>query len=255
LKDLANHLDDAEAKATMMKAFNDRFWMLRRMAIQKLATDSSAELKSILIDLATHDSSSNVRAEAITALSASYRDGSLVSIYKKALNDSSYKVESAGLTAIAKVNKGEAMKYAKSLENSDEKEILLGVASIYVQNGNDSCNNFFVKMQDKVTGFEQIPYVAMYGKFLQQCNDTAVLRGLPIFENLAKNGDNRYVKYYAKNALSSLLSTYQDRESDLKGKISDLESKKSYGQPLADLRIHLVENNKIQQRLKDDLGE
>ncbi len=255
LKDLANHLDDAEAKATMMKAFHDRFWMLRRMAIEKLATDSTPELKSILTDLATHDSSSNVRASAITALSASYKDVSLVSLYKKAMNDSSYKVESAGLTAIAKVNKNEAMKYAKSLENTDEKEILLGIASIYVQYGNDSCNNFFVKMQDKVTGFEQIPYVAIYGKFLQQCNDTAVLRGLPIIENMAQNGDNRYVKYYAKNALSSLLSTYQDRESDLKGQISDMESKKAYGQPLADLRIHLVENNKIQQKLKDDLGQ
>ncbi len=254
LKDLANHMDDAEAKATVTRALHDRFWMLRLFAIEKLATDSTPELKSTLIDLAS-DSSSNVRAEAIAALSTTYKDGRLVSLYQKAMNDSSYKVESAGLSAIAKVNKNEAIKYAHKLENTDEKELLLGIGSIYLQYGNDSCNNFFVKMQDKVSGYEQISYVSIYGKFLQNCNDTAVLRGLPILENLAKNGDNRYVKFYAKNAMSSLLSTYQDRESDLKGQITEMESKKTYGQQLADLRIHLVENTKIQTRLKDDLGE
>ena len=89
---------------------------------------------------------------------------------------------------------------ARALENTDEQELLLGVASIYVQNGNDSCNNFFVKPKDYFNGYEQIPYVALYGKFLQNCSDTVVSRGISVLEEIMKHGDNRFVKYYAKNA-------------------------------------------------------
>jgi len=238
LADLANHLDDASAKATMMKALHDRFWMLRKFAVEKLS-DSTPELKNTLIDLASHDSSSNVREAAISALSSGYKDGRLISIYRNAINDSSYSVESEALSAIAKISKQEAMKESRVLENTDEKELLLGIAAIYVQYGNDSCNNFFVKLHNNVTGYEQIPYVAMYGKFLQQCNDTAVSRGVPVIGNIMKNADNRYVKYYAKNALDNLLSMYQDREKDLTNQINDLKAKNSGGQALTDLQTKL----------------
>jgi aminopeptidase N len=255
LADLANHMDDAGAKATMTKALHDRFWMLRRFAIEKLANDSTPEIKNTLKDLAAHDSSSNVRASAISTLSSSYRDGSLITIYRNAINDSSYSVETNALSAIAKVNKQEAMNDARKLENSDEKDLLLGVAAIYVQYGNDSCNNFFVKLQDYVSGFEQIPYVAMYGKFLQQCSDTCVNRGVPIIGNIMKNADSHYVKYYAKNALNNLLSIYKDRESDLTGQINDMKAKNTGGQPLTDLQNKLNSTTNVENNLNSFLGQ
>lgn len=254
LADLSNHLDDAGAKATMMKALHDRFWMLRKFAIEKL-TDSTPELKNTLMDLASHDSSSNVRAAAISTLSSAYKDGGLMSIYRNAVNDSSYSVESEALSAIAKINKQEAMKDAKSLENTDEKELLLGIAAIYVQYGNDSCNNFFVKLQNYVSGFEQIPYVAMYGKFLQQCSDSSVSRGVPVIGNILKNADNRYVKYYAKNALDNLLSVYQDKEKELTGQVNDLKAKNGGGQALTDAQNKLDSATNIEKMINSYLGQ
>lgn len=253
LKDLSSHLDDAGAKATMMKALHDRFWTLRRFAIEKL-TDSTPELKNILMDLASHDSSSNVRAAAITALSSLYSDSKLLAIYKNAIYDSSYKVESEALSAIAKVNKQEALTYAKKLENTDDQELLIGIASVYVQYGNDSCNNFFVKIQDQVTGMiGQVEYVAYYGKFLQQCSDSSVSRGVPIIGNMMKNGDNRYVKMYGKSILGNLLSAYQDRENDLNGQINDMKAKNGGGQALADLQKKLDSVTNIEKMINSYL--
>lgn len=253
LKDLSNHLDDAGAKAIMMKALHDRFWMLRKFAIEKL-TDSTPELKNTLIDLASHDSSSNVRAAAISALSSSYSDGKLVSIYKNAIYDSSYKVESEALSAIAKISKQEGMTYAKKLENTDEQEMLIGIAAIYTQYGNDSCNNFFVKIQDHISGIiGQVEYVALYGKFLQQCSDSSVSRGVPIIGNLVKNGDNRYVKMYGKNALGNLLSIYQDHEKDLTGQINDMKAKNAGGQALTDLQKKLDSATNIEKAINSYL--
>jgi len=256
LEDLSNHLDDAGAKATMMKALHDRFWVLRKFAINKLGNDSTPELKNTLIDLASNDSSSNVRAEALSVLSSNYKDPSLISLYRKSIKDSSYKVETEALTGIAKVNKEEAMNAAKKLENTDETTLLLGVATIYMQYGNDSCNNFFVRIKDKVnSGLEQVEYAAIYGKFLQQCDDTCVNRGIPIIQNIMENGDNRYAKYYAKNALQNLLSTYQDRESDLTSRIKDLKAKNGDPQKVAELQAKLSSATDISNKLNAALGQ
>lgn len=239
LRDLANHLDDAGAKATMMKALHDRFWALRELAIEKLAADSTPEFKRTLIEL-TRDSAPDVRAAAISALASNYKDPALIPVYKNALQDSSYKVESEGLSALSVVDKPEAMADAKKLQNCDESEILISIAAIYVQNGNDSCNNFFMKLHDHVSGIlEQVEYVALYGKFLQQCSDSCVNRGVPVIAGMMKNADNRYVKYYAKNALQSLVSAYQDREKDLSGQIDDLKTKNGDSQKIAALQKQL----------------
>jgi aminopeptidase N len=256
LKDLSNHLDDAGAKATMIKALHDRFWALRKLAVDKLGSDSNPEVKNTLIDLASHDSSSNVRGAAINALSSTYTDGRLVSVYRKAVYDSSYKVETDALTALGKVNKQEAMKDAKKLENTDESELLMGVAEIYVQYGNDSCNNFFIKLHDHVSGIlEQVEYVALYGKFLQGCSDSCVGRGVPLIEDMMKNADSRYVKYYGKNALSNLLSIYEDKEKDLTSQINDLKAKNAGSQQIADLQKKLDSATSIETSLKSYLGE
>lgn len=239
LKDLSTHLDDAGAKAILTKALHDRFWVLREFAIEKSGNDSTEEFKQTLTSLA-NDSSSNVRAAAISVLSSNYKDGSLISIYKNALNDSSYKVESEALSAIGNVSKQEAMKYAKQLENTDEQDLLIGIASIYVQYGNDSCNNFFVKLHDKVTGtVEQVEYAALYARFLQQCSDSCADRGVPIIGGMLKTADNRYLKYYAKNGLATLLSLYQEKEKELSSQITDAKNSGNNSEKLADLQKRL----------------
>ncbi len=254
LIDLSNHIDDEGAKSTIEKALHDNFWELRKLAIQKLETDSTLELKNTLMELAIHDSASKVRAEAISALSANYKDAKLISIYRNAISDSSYKVESEGLSALAKVNSAEAMKYAKKLENTDERQLLLGIGGVYVKYGNDSCNNFFVKMNDKVSGFEQIPYVALYGKFLLQSSDTAAGRGIPILGNIYKNGENRFVKYYAKNALENLLSMYQEREKDLSGQVDDAKAKNAGSRQQSDLQNKLDSASHLEKMINSYMG-
>ncbi len=255
LADISTHLDDAGAKAAMMKALHDRFWMIRRTAVQKLASDSTPELKNTLLDLAEHDSSSNVRAEALTVLSAHYTSGNLLQLYRNALKDSSYRVEGVGLAAIAKTNKQEALNDARKLEDADGMELLFGIASFYVEYGNDSCNNFFIKMADKLGGYEQkIPFLLMYGRFIQQCGDTAVMRGIPVIGSM-RSDESRYVKFYAKGALQNIQTIYQDRETDLTGKINDMKAKNVTGKELIDLQNKLDSTMQIEKLLNSYLGD
>lgn len=253
LQYMSQHMDNALALPTLMNGLKDRYWFLRKYAMEKIGADSAPEYKTALMKLAG-DSCSLVRAAAIDALAKNFHSQDLMSLYNKTVNDSSYSVESASLNAIAKIDKAAALKDAKKLENEDETEILLGVGEVYAQYGDDSNNDFFMKSKNKVSGFEQIPYVVIYGAFLKKCSDETISKGLAILDTIAKNDANNFVKYYAKNEINVLLTMYQDRETDLQGKIDDLKKSNPNDPKVTDLQKQLdaakAQDAKIADMLK-----
>jgi aminopeptidase N len=251
LKALSDHLDDATAKATMMSALHDRYWSIRRYAMQKMAGDTTPEFKAQLQKLVM-DSSSLVRAEAISDMTK-FNDKSMVPAFEKCLNDSSASVQSEALAAIAKLDKDKAMMYAAKYENTDDKNMLIGIAAIYSQYGTDANNNFFVKARTKVSGFELIPYVALYGAYLLHCSDQTITTALPIIEDVRANASNNFVKYYAKNSIMQLQSMYQDRDADLKGKIADAKAKNPGDPQIATLQSQLDSCTAMEKKISDIL--
>jgi aminopeptidase N len=237
LNNLSQNMDNATTKTTLMKGLDDRYWYLRRFAMQKLSGDSTPAFKAKLQKLMV-DSSSMVRAEAIAALSK-VGNSSQMPMYEKATTDSSNSVIAEAINAIAKLDKDKGLKYAAKFEKTDDKNLLMGIGAIYSKYGSDANNDFFINAKDKVSGFEQIPYVALYGQFLQHCSDETVNKGLPVIASLAQKGDNNFVRYYAKNSLQQLQSMYQQRDSDLKGKISDAKAKNPNDPQIASLQAQL----------------
>jgi aminopeptidase N len=259
LRSLANRLSKPGAREVMMKALHDRFWYLRRYAINKLTDDTMPDFKSELVNMAVHDSSSLVRADAISVLSKNFKkDASLSSMYTNALNDSSYGVETEGLNAIAALNKDEAMKYAHKLENSDEADLLLGIASVYSLYGSDSNCAFFERIADQVSGFEpQIIYVAVYGQFLKQrcSNNNNISKGTDIIGNIFKHGSNRVAKFYARSALQQLIAGYQDKEGVLNEQIADLQKNSPNDSKISTLQAKVAEDKAQEKKISDIIGQ
>ena len=255
IRSIAKHIDKPGAKAALMTALNDKYWYLRKYAIQKIAEDSTPEYKAQLEKMAVSDSAAQVRIEAINALSNNFHGDDLLAIYRKGLSDSSYGIESASLSAIAKINKDEALKDAKQFENTDEKDLLLGVAGIYASYGDDANNDFFAGLANKVSGFEQIPYVSIYGKFLKRCKDETVNKALPIIANIENQGDNKYAKMYAKNALQQLAAAYQDRETNLKSQIADAQKQNPNDPKIATLQSQLSAAQDEEKKINDAIGQ
>ncbi|HXP48428.1 MAG TPA: M1 family aminopeptidase [Bacteroidia bacterium] len=259
LRSLANRLSKPGARDVMMKALHDRFWYLRRYAINKLTDDTMPDFKSELVNMAVHDSSSLVRANAINVLSKNFKkDASLSSLYTSALNDSSYAVETEGLNAIALLNKNQAMVYANKLENSDETDLLLGIATVYSQYGSDSNCAFFEKIADKVSGFEpQIIYVAVYGQFLKQrcSNNDNIGRGIDIIGNIFKHGSNRVAKFYARSSLQQLVAGYQDREGVLNEQIADLQKNSPSDPKISSLQTKVAEDKAQEKKINDIISQ
>jgi aminopeptidase N len=253
LRSLSSKLSKTGVRAVLIKALHDRYWYLRRYAINKLSDDTLQDFKAELKNLAVSDSSSLVRATAISTLAKNFpSDLSLLNIFRKALTDSSYTVESDGLSAIAKINKSEAMKDANQMENSDETDLLLGIADLYSHYGSDSNSDFFVNLSGKVTGFEpEIYYVAIYGQFLKLCkNDENVSKGIDILANIYSHGTNKIAKFYARSSLQQIVAWYQDREGTVNEKITDLQ-KNSPNDPSISTLQDKLSNYKAQEKKVD----
>jgi len=248
INEVSQHMDDAGARATVLKALNDKYWALRRVAIEKMGSDSTPEFKTQLIKLAS-DSCSLVRAAAIETLAKNYSDNSLISVYRKAIGDSSYSVETAALNAIGKLDKNEALKDAKQLENEDEPSIIAGVGAVYARYGSDANNDFFMNVRHKFTGYEQITYCIIYGQFLKNCGDETVVKGIGILHDLAKSGDNNFVKYYAKSQIQQLIGMYGDREGSLQAKLD--AAKKNNDSNVADLQNKLDSCKATEKKISD----
>lgn len=193
------------------------------------------------------------------SLSKNYKhDGSLLSVYKNALNDSSYTVETEGLNAIASVNKEGALKYARQLENTDEPDMLLGIASVYSQYGSDSNNTFFEKIAGQLTGFEpEVEYVSVYGQFLKQrsSNNTNVTNGVDIIANIYQHGSNRIAKFYARSALQQILAGYQDKEGVLNEQIAGLQKNNPNDTQITALQNKLSDDKVVEKRISNIIGQ
>lgn len=255
LKSIGNHLSKPGARDAMMKALHDKYWYLRRYAINKLSDDTMPDFEVELKKLAVNDSSSMVRAEAISTLAKNFKhDGALLSLYKNSLNDSSYTVETEGLNAIASINKDAALKYAHQLENTDEPDMLLGIGSIYSLYGSDSNSAFFEKISSRITGFEpQIVYATVYGQFLKQrCTDNAdVAMGVDIIANIYKRGSNRIAKFYARSSLQQIMAGYQDKEGALNEQITNLQKNSPNDPKLATLQATLADDKVMEKKIND----
>jgi len=258
LRSLSTKLSKPGVRDVLMKALHDRYWYLRRYAINKLSDDTLQDFKIELKNMAVSDSSSLVRATAIGILAKNFsKDASLMNIYRGALNDSSYTVETDGLSAIAKIDKAEAMKDAKQMESSDETDLLLGIADLYSHYGSDSNSDFFVQLAGHVTGFEpQIYYVAIYGQYLKLCkNDENISKGIGILANIYIHGSNRLAKFYARSSLQQIVAWYQDREGTINEKITDLQKNNPNDPSINTLQDKLKNYKEQEKKVSDIIGQ
>jgi len=257
LRSLANHISTPGVRNELVKALRDKFWYLRRYALNKLADDTLPDYKAELEKMAVSDSSSLVRASAISVLSKSFHDNDLMNIYNRSLSDSSFAVESEGLSAIAKSNRAEAMKDAKKMENTDEPYLLLGIGDLYAHYGNDSNSAFFVQMADNMTGFEsQIEYVVVYGQFLKLCtNEDNINKGIEIIANIYKNGSNEHSRNYARSSLQQIFASYQDKEENINEKIAALQKNNPNDPGIIDLQTKQAYYKAREKKLSDIIGQ
>jgi len=156
-------------------ALQDDFWVIRLVAMGSIQ-GSEANLR-IVEKLAENDPHSEVRSQAIGLLSST-GDATYTSMLTNTMkNARSYKVQAAALAGLRNIDPATALATAKSLENSENSDILSAVAAIYVESGDAKYLPFFEKTLEDVDGYSALSFYENYGKLVVQGDKTTLVEG------------------------------------------------------------------------------
>lgn len=216
IKECAQSNNDL-AKQVVRDALNDKFWYIREFAIKNLKkqinTTTSASLKENLVTIAKNDEKSLVRASAMKYLAKYYEgDKSLTELYKAATSDQSYEVMGEGFAGIAKLNPEEGLALARNNKNEKNTTIQNVVAEIISEYGTAEDHEYFVSSVMRINGFEKYTMMSLYSNYLKRQNDNELEKGIPVFEDVARNGNVWWIKLGGYQMLNGLQALYSKRE-------------------------------------------
>lgn len=214
LSALAN-LTDNFATKTIVKALDDKYENIRKLAIRSLknAVDShNLEVKDKLLGIAKNDPKTRVRGDAIYALAKYYKgDDNLNELFVDGLKNDSYTIISRSLAALAGTDKEAAMKNAKALEKETNSSISSAVASVYEMHGGAEQHAFFKEKYATLEGYGKYSFVSSYGNYLKNQNDETLNDAMPILEEITLNEKAWWVRMAGINVVAELENNYAMR--------------------------------------------
>ncbi|HKB44845.1 MAG TPA: M1 family aminopeptidase [Chitinophagaceae bacterium] len=171
---------DPKAIDFLKTALKDKYDGLRNFTISKLDLKNEnvrQAVEPVLVDLAKNDPKRTVKANAISKL-GQYKNPGYASIFKAAVNDSSYTVSGNALIALADVDSAAAFNEAKHLSTQPAKgKLTIAITSILVKSGDESSADMIL------TGFEKMPLsqnkitmALSLGDFLAKVKNTEIFK-------------------------------------------------------------------------------
>ncbi|HEY2583415.1 MAG TPA: M1 family metallopeptidase [Mucilaginibacter sp.] len=130
---------DKGAQKVLIAALKDKFYGLSVKAIKALDmtnNDVQSAALPVLTSLAQTDENTLVRAAAITTLGKLKIPGN-INMFKQALNNQSYAIQGAALTAINSLEPAQALITAKTLEADNKADLSQAIVTVYATSGSD----------------------------------------------------------------------------------------------------------------------
>jgi aminopeptidase N len=205
---------ESAAQQVHIEALNDPYWGIRKLALQYInPANASAAVKAKMLTLAKSDTHSEVRAGAISFLGET-GDLSSVSVMHTAIENEqvAYRVVSAALAALAKLNPEDALRYARKMESDKSVGIIEAVGNIYGMLPNKSHLTYFENNWDKLDAFAAFSFFENYIKNVQTvdfdlANDCVdKLRGVAIDQ-----GVSQWKRFSATKGIFDLKEEYTAR--------------------------------------------
>ncbi len=149
----SKHQDDPKAVELLKTALKDRYDGLRNFAISKLdlkKEDVKRAVEPTLVDLAKNDPKRPVKASAIAKL-GQFKNPSYASLFKAAINDSSYTVSGNALRALSDIDSVAALREARRLAPLPAKGTLANaITTIIIASGDESSADMILSRFEKL---------------------------------------------------------------------------------------------------------
>ena len=206
---LQNKTTELLVSSLLRNALNDKFWSVRRIALDHLRRYRGPEPEGMRKDiqrLATTDPNSRVRAQAIATL-ASFPDGNYGPIYGAALRDSSALVAAAAVEVLAKKPDINSRQQVGALDNTSSSPLMLAVANYYSLNGGLDQYPWFLRRLPDVSEADLYAFFQSFGTLMTHIPPVERDKGLKILEEYARNAPRYEVRLGAYRGLALLMPT------------------------------------------------
>lgn len=210
----------------------DDFWYFRQMAVnslEHLQPDARKALAERLVDMAEHDPKSLVRADVLHTLYAITGD-KYPDVFRGAMYDSSYMVAGSGMYLFSMIRPEEFKSVAASFESEHNVNIVIPLASFYIDTQVPDKYNWFVDKLNHAPS-DGLWYLLQYfGEYMMKAPELTQRRSIVILENYARNHKKIYVRLAAYQALGLLsdLSGVDSLREDIRNKESDVYLRQLY---------------------------
>ncbi len=210
------------------QALNDSFFGYRELAIELIGALSPSlhkQYEDRLVNLAATDPKSSVRVNAMMVLSE--WDGKrFIPAFTKGLNDSSYNVVAASLSAISDIDGTKALEAVQPLLYTTNRRLQMTVNEVIADHAQSDYVAYFEK-QLSAQNHYTYQIFSYYNQYLLKQESTIVRKALPQLGNWTKQ-DNKEKAVYsvaAKQCLSSLKKKYQTQIEDADKQLSNKKLK------------------------------
>ncbi|ADY54119.1 Peptidase M1 membrane alanine aminopeptidase [Pseudopedobacter saltans DSM 12145] len=172
------NLTDKKSTQIIQNALQDPSYRIRIKAIESLNLQKTSHRGfaiNTLKKLAEEDPKNLVRTAAIDVL-ARTRDKNFTKLFVSALNENSYAIQSAALSALTALNFNLALENARKLEKDAEGSLTSAIVSIYASNG-DTNDFYYVQKSFRDASLnEKIIMIQDYVVMLAKQTDTKTVK-------------------------------------------------------------------------------
>ncbi len=226
---------EVPVSSMLRSALSDSFWAVRKAAVEALRRykgPNGSEVRAELQQIAATDKKSQVRAAALNTLAA-FSNENYSNIYLAALNDSSYKVVSAAIQALAKAPAVGSQEKILALQETNNSDVLNATATYYSLNGNstDQYQWFMRRLPDASDADLYRSYLPDFATFMLRIPPIEREKGIQRLESLARSAPNGFVRLGAYRGLSILASSMPALKTvmqDIRNKEKDEQVKAYY---------------------------
>ncbi len=232
------------------KGLNDKYDGIRINVINNLKPQipSNNSIQEKLIKMAQKDPSPSVRAEAMRNLGLLKSD-KIIQLYTNALEkEYSADLISAALYGLNELDKSQALKYAEKFATEKSKKIIMAVANIYADNGNEKYWDFFKTHLSTFTGFETFGFIATLNKYIKKLNNSGTAIAAAKTLSLYYKNSEKISQFAIKKTILDLVKAWDEKETNLK---NALNTNKQNNEPTQNIEEQLKTVSETLKTLKD----
>lgn len=205
---------DSLGEQLIFSALNDRYWKIRSSAVgllSNLKTLDKETVKKKAEEMALNDEKAAVRGAALKYLNKNFPPKEMLSVYEKALNDSSYNVSGIALGALVKADKEKGLEHAEMLVKKGDLKTFSDIATVYMQHGGRDKEEFFTANYKRLKdGNSRYGFVLLYSRFLQRISDNKMIENaIPFFTVIAEKDNSWFMRLAGLQAISELKESLQ----------------------------------------------